>query len=526
MLDFRGRDKSLDDSRPEVKDVLDYDRTINRRVIEFTKDWIGRWATDVRPDTQLDTAAELRINTSIEKLDNMLDARTQAFERLYGMGGAQSILLEQILKENNNTTFIKLYNDVIRIYKGVEVNQMTREAMKKDIQKLSPNISAVVFILNKYLTTVYALPNANATFQDRFIMRLVNTLNIYQVVEKALFRDSYDIITEGSIAAQQGIYYNDLTVGEKLIFDRAKSVDVMELGKAATPLRKEALKEADANLKRRIGIIESDQNTALSQSELGTIRNLIFGRPINALTQLTPEEIAQLTEDAENTRDYNVLRSQDVEALRQSIEQRVLRGLPPNEIVPEYLPKEEYAKGIVYIKPTIARLKKSFENQLKVAFGGGSVPQNIALGMRNAGGADNNNVVNEKNIKPVKRLKQFCEDFWANCYEIMNKRPPSAVEIQEYKDDANADFTEINDAALAASTGPNLDYGRVMGDRPAIRDDLSNLIDETLGYADDVEAYYRKYYAENPLQGMVGDGKRKHNKHMDYEDGNNEHYRY
>jgi len=526
MLDFKGRDKSLDDSRPEVKDVLDYDRTINRRVIEFTKDWVGRWASDVRPDTQLDTAAELRINTSIDTLNNMLDARTQAFERLYREAGAKAQLLEQILKDNNNTTFIKLYNDVIRIYRGVEVNQMTREAMKKDIQKLNPNISAVVFILNKYLTDTYALAGnpTNITFQDRFIMRLVNTLNIYQVVEKALFRDSYDIITEGSIATQQGIYYNDLTAAEKLIFTRAKGVDVGELGKADAPLRKEALKEADANLKRRIGIIESDQNTALSQSELGTIRNLIFGRPLNALTQLTPEEIAQLTEDAETTRDYNILRSQDVEALRQSIEQRVLRGLPPNEIVPEYLPKEEYAKGIVYIKPTIQRLTESFKNQVKVEFGNGLPEISIRNRMSNAGGATNNAVVTQSNINPVKRFKQLCEEFWGKCFEIMNKSPPSAVEIQEYKDNVDADFGEINDAALTDTTGLNLNFGRV--GRADIQDDLRDLRIQTLGYADDVEEYYREYYAENPLQGMVGDGKRKHNKHMDYEDGDNEHYRY
>ena len=75
MLNFGAREKTYDDTRPEVRDVLDYDKNINRRVIEFNKRFIENFDDNVRVDTQLDKTVEQRVINEVAKVSQILEAK-------------------------------------------------------------------------------------------------------------------------------------------------------------------------------------------------------------------------------------------------------------------------------------------------------------------------------------------------------------------------------------------------------------------------------------------------------------------
>ena len=528
MLNFGAREKTYDDTRPEVRDVLDYDKNINRRVIEFNKRFIENFDDNVRVDTQLDKTVEQRVINEVAKVSQILEAKEATVEK--ALNSVQGIDINKQMTKTatdevvNNAELIRFYNDLIRSYLSIDVNQMTRAAIETNIQELNPYVNALVYSLNKFLDTkVYVGPIGTASsaekYRHMYLTRLITTLSIVSIIQKSMFRKKYEILNEGNIGMENDIYYDSKNgnVPIQNYIDDAFNQSVQKLVK-------------DDVIKRREDLITSDQTKALSPVERKQLRRLIFGKPTKGAA-LSAAELAQIEADTEQGSRFNVLRNQDREELNQAIEQRILMGLPPNEIIPETLPAESYPKGntrdmtyeigetqppvgeyppqegiktTVYVKPMSRDLTSSFKTEILNRIRGINFTNNVA-----------------NNIKEVKTIKKDCEQFWVRTVFNVSKKQANTADIRAYNDRINENYPFISDNQFLQTTaGGALNYAKSAGDRARVMTELNKLGNDT---TQEIETYLRNYYAENPQFGLVGDG-RKIRHGLAYEDTNNNSY--
>ena len=520
MLNLRNRDGTNDDTiKDEVADIQNYDREQYRKVLELEKDWIKRWTDDVKPQTQLDRTVEQRTEKEAEKVINLLEIRIDNLDKINLLTPSE---LNNTTSMQNRTYFsglldnaevIRFYNDLIRSYINLEITQVTREAIKTNIQSIKPYIDTLVYGINKLVTNTSFNAITPIVFNKTYLLKLLTALSIYTFIQKSLFRGTYSPITKNDIDFQLNDITSKFTPARKIIYNNAL------VGNSIT----QSQNNAEA---RQIRLLKEDQNADLSVDQVLQLQRSIFGANLASRGVLTPAELNALQPDERQIEEYRraeteAQRERDVqsgqairtteEQQRQQAEQRILAGLPPLYVEPEIPAFETTREKSVTKKADFLEEKRIFDEKVNNDYEDyiqKCTPKLENLELLKNPRADGSPILITAKAQyknKAKNIKTFSIDLFEKYYFYKNNVNATPAEIQQYTDDINAKYPNIANVDTFNFEGTNagkllrrnalyVDCNNLVAEAEILRDNMLKVYEDKkrlLGYGKPL--YHRKY---------------------------------
>lgn len=371
MLNIRNRDKSnADDNDPrreEINDVMDSDIRANRRVNDNTRKWIGLFVDDIKETPQLDRNTAQKTQKDGDRITkSLMDIRQR-------LNQVMLIRYDSFYKPLNKDVINKallysdpvlLYNDLIRSYKDREITFTTKEAIKTQIQTVSPFINDICYLIDRIITrkllmfeefedvprvprgprgdeerkgperqepdraptgrwlymnlaTYNADEDQNSQEElsaihnaDIYLLQFLNMSATFNFIQTSLLRNDYELVNDENVEIELQKKINSYPEDTKEYIQAVIGDDIQNRTLA---------QEQAFNIRKRL--IEEDNKAPLDSAQTSAIRNSIFGVPdrsnyvINPNKRLSIEQI--LDNNADNAHpDFNRLLPEQVELYR------------------------------------------------------------------------------------------------------------------------------------------------------------------------------------------------------------------
>lgn len=186
----------------QIREVLDEDLNINRRVNDLTREKVRLSDETVAPKKTRDLEIEVSVDKLIENLNKILETKITALDYLLSritrgegeIGDAEGRRAFNFIV--NNGDFITSYNQLIRLYTQPGLSRASSEMIRTKFQELKANIDAILYGFSEAIQYLF---DVNRPSKD--IFQMVRSQAIYDFVNQALYRgSSYKIIEQGDIA--------------------------------------------------------------------------------------------------------------------------------------------------------------------------------------------------------------------------------------------------------------------------------------------------------------------------------------
>jgi hypothetical protein len=186
----------------QIREVLDEDLNINRRVNDLTQQKVRLSEETVAPKKTRDLEIEVSVDKLIENLNKILETKITALDYLLSritrgegeIGDAEGRRAYNLIV--NNGDFITSYNQLIRLYTQPNLARASSDMIRTKFQELKANIDAILYGLSEGIQYLF---DVNRPSKD--IFQMVRSQAVYDFVNQALYRgSSYKIIEQGDIA--------------------------------------------------------------------------------------------------------------------------------------------------------------------------------------------------------------------------------------------------------------------------------------------------------------------------------------
>lgn len=186
----------------QIREVLDEDLNINRRVNDLTRQKVRLSDETVAPKKTRDLEIEVSVDKLIENLNKILETKITALDYLLSritrgegeIGDAEGRRAFNFIV--NNGDFITSYNQLIRLYTQPGLSRASSDMIRTKFQELKANIDAIIYGFSEAIQYLF---DVNRPSKD--IFQMVRSQAVYDFVNQALYRgSSYKIIEQGDIA--------------------------------------------------------------------------------------------------------------------------------------------------------------------------------------------------------------------------------------------------------------------------------------------------------------------------------------
>ena len=186
----------------QIREVLDEDLNINRRVNAITREKVKLSDETVTPRKTRDIEVEVSVDKVIESLNKILETKITALDYLLAritrgdgdIGDAEGRRAFTTIV--NNGDFISPYNQLIRLYSDASLSRASKELIKTKFQELKSNIDAILYGLSEGIQYLFEQGQAS-----RDIFQLVRSQAVYEFVNNALYQGNlFKIIEQGDIS--------------------------------------------------------------------------------------------------------------------------------------------------------------------------------------------------------------------------------------------------------------------------------------------------------------------------------------
>jgi hypothetical protein len=185
----------------QIREVLDEDLNINRRVNAITREKVKLSDETVTPRKTRDTEIEISVDKLIEALNKILETKITALEYLLSritrsdgdIGDSEGRRAFNSI--TNNGDFITSYNQLIRLYSQPSLSQVSRDFIKTKFQELKSNIDSILYGLSEAIQYLFSEGQGN-----KDVLQLIKSQAVYEYVNSALYQGSlYKAIEQGDI---------------------------------------------------------------------------------------------------------------------------------------------------------------------------------------------------------------------------------------------------------------------------------------------------------------------------------------
>lgn len=186
----------------QIREVLDEDLNINRRVNAITREKVKLSDETVTPRKTRDIEVEVSVDKVIESLNKILETKITALDYLLArvtrgdgdIGDAEGRRAFTTIV--NNGDFISPYNQLIRLYSDASLSRASKELIKTKFQELKSNIDAILYGLSEGIQYLFEQGQAS-----RDVFQLVRSQAVYEFVNNALYQGNlFKIIEQGDIS--------------------------------------------------------------------------------------------------------------------------------------------------------------------------------------------------------------------------------------------------------------------------------------------------------------------------------------
>lgn len=306
----------------QIREVLDEDLNINRRVNDLTNRKVRLSEEVIAPRKTRDTEIEVSVDKLIENLNKTLETKTTALEYLLTritrgegeIGDAEGRRAFNLIV--NNGDFITAYNQLIRLYTQPSLSRTSQEIIKTKFQELSENINAILYGLSECIQYLFQEGVAN-----KDIFQLVRSQAVYDFVKQALFRgSSYKIIEQADISTSVQNVLADLSDVQRAELKRLSEGDLREKSLLKLPIEVEQNKAYLDALEDEIGFkFPENLRRTVGRKELASIESE-YGR---IQGDITAKDRKQLDEYISNVRREDASLLKTLQALLRQSDQLV-----------------------------------------------------------------------------------------------------------------------------------------------------------------------------------------------------------
>ena len=209
----------------QIREVLDEDKNIDRRVFDIAKDQVRLWDESVLPKKTRDMEAEMSVDKLIEVINKTIERKVVSLEALLS-GMSSRDRLEQRSYESvvDNGDIITAYNQLVRILMTTGISRTSQELIKVKFQEMKPNIDAMMYGLDELIRYLFQSGKSS-----KEIFQLVRSQAVYNVINKQLYRgSSYRPIEQGDLTVSIREIISKLSEVQRAKLEQISQQDVSE----------------------------------------------------------------------------------------------------------------------------------------------------------------------------------------------------------------------------------------------------------------------------------------------------------
>lgn len=209
----------------QIREVLDEDKNIDRRVFDIAKDQVRLWDESILPKKTRDMEAEMSVDKLIEVINKTIERKVVSLEALLS-GITSKDRLDQRAYESvvDNGDIITAYNQLVRILMTTGISRTSQELIKVKFQEMKPNIDAVMYGLDELIRYLFQSGKSS-----KEIFQLVRSQAVYNVIDKQLYRgSSYRPIEQGDLTVSIREMISKLSEVQRAKLEQISQQDVGE----------------------------------------------------------------------------------------------------------------------------------------------------------------------------------------------------------------------------------------------------------------------------------------------------------
>lgn len=318
----------------QIDEILDADNKINRQLFERIKTQVKQFAEEKKERNAMQITNDVNLDSNVERLLKILEEKYNAGETFlmssFTYDSSNQKSLEKLL---NNQEIITLYNKIVNLLNSSTLEESQKEALKLKILDLKPlidSISYIMYSIIRVLDDPLTHPRLNIqpdflinadgrrNYIMKFLPRIFTSYSTIRVIQKQLERNNiYTPITVEEINTEFNQFLNDYRVDNGADF--IDDPDILNI--LNNSVKNKSIEDAK---EKRIRQIEQETGKPLSQEEKNKLSNMFLKTPITT-SNLSEAELKAIADSI-----YGI-----GEQMRVQRENRVMAGLPPEEIASE-----------------------------------------------------------------------------------------------------------------------------------------------------------------------------------------------
>lgn len=209
----------------QIREVLDEDKNIDRRVFDIAKDQVRLWDESILPKKTRDMEAEMSVDKLVEVINKTIERKVVSLEALLS-GITSKDRLDQRAYESvvDNGDVITAYNQLVRILMTTGISRTSQELIKVKFQEMKPNIDAVMYGLDELIRYLFQSGKSS-----KEIFQLVRSQAVYNVINKQLYRgSSYRPIEQGDLTVSIREMISKLSEVQRAKLEQISQQDIGE----------------------------------------------------------------------------------------------------------------------------------------------------------------------------------------------------------------------------------------------------------------------------------------------------------
>lgn len=277
----------------QIREVLDEDLNINRRVNDLTLNKVRLSEETVAPKKTRDLEIEVSVDKLIENLNKILETKTTALEYLLTritrgegeIGDAEGRRAFNAVV--NNGDFITSYNQLIRLYTQPSLARATTDMIRTKFQEIKDNIDAILYGLSEVVQYLFG-----EGIPSKDIFQLVRSQAVYDFVKNTLYRgSSYKIIEQNDISTSIQNVLSELSEVQRAELKRISEANLREKSLLKLPIEMTADEDRLRALEDEIGFrFPENLRGTLGKKEYQTIESE-YGQLQGDITAMDREQL-------------------------------------------------------------------------------------------------------------------------------------------------------------------------------------------------------------------------------------------
>ncbi len=292
----------------QIREVLDEDRNINRRVFDIAKDQVRVFDEAVLPKKTRDIEAELSVDKLVEQINKIVEKKVVSIESLLSQI-TRSNRIDQRAYESviENGDIITAYNQLMRVYMTTGISRNTQEIIKVKFQEIQANINAIMFGLDELIRYLFESGKSN-----KEIFQLVRSQAVYNVIDKQLYRgNSFRPVQQDDLTVSIREMIGKLSEVQRAKLEEISRGDVSERSLLKLPAEQQ-------NEERKIRALEAELGVPLPRQLLAEFGGEEKEQAVSEFAEFNKEKLVRTEQQmSEVLQDYEVQKTQRVNQLKQ-----------------------------------------------------------------------------------------------------------------------------------------------------------------------------------------------------------------